>query len=910
MKPLRKYIYAFIFCGLSLVSFGQGISPQLDSIHNLEVEDLKKLTLYDSLLKKHEDTKDYAQLGSDAHQIAKWLHKKPKTKEEAIIYVKKAIDARTKADSFDPDLLKRSYNNLGLYYFRDKKYRESIKVYKKLVNLTETDYLIGRGYSKIGDCYRFLQDPYLAIDNYNKAFSYLKKSKKNTFLISNHIRIASAFKKIRSQKNTDQALNHLKKAETLLLKSQKPNKQKLYTVYNNTGNWYYEIIHDTLSSHKYYKKALEEANKLEVKEYIATTSYNLGLSYIHQDNNIAKQYFEQSLENYDGSLKVLSSIHYGIGLLENSNHSHEKATINYFKSLSILFNREIDIDNILIALNQKNLVYIKDKTFLLEVLKSASDNYIDQGIFEKNIKYYKKAIALVKISDKIVDYILRENISDNTKFLWRSIVSGTYASGIEASFKAREIDYGFYLSEKNKALLLMQEISKEKISIPTSILKEESKLRMSIINLEESYNTKSGKAKDSIFNLLFTQKQSLKSLKDSIALLYPDYNKTLQKSKIIPLSEITYNDNQIIIQYMMTERVSGLFPNTYCLVLSKNHKQLYQLENTKKLHEKIYDLRKQLDVPFKNETDIDLYKEKSYQLYTSLIPKEVKAALKNKKVTIIPDHLINTIPFEALVTDIDSGRYLLEDCEISYTYSLSFEKQNEARVRNAQNEFLGIAPVNFTDNLTSLPQSKKEISTAHSYYTGSLLMDKQATKENFIQQASDYKIIHLATHANASDSIAPWIAFRNQKMIDKELDLLNNQADLVVLSACNTSLGFVNSGEGVLSLARGFFKSGAKSVIPSLWSTNDKATATITSDFYKNLSEGQTKSAALRTAKLNYLHNNTDAEASPHYWASLVLIGDSGTLLPQSNNLLFLWVGLVVVILMLGIFIFRKRTKN
>ncbi|MDH7446930.1 CHAT domain-containing protein [Aquimarina sp. 2201CG14-23] len=909
-KSIAIYIFATFFCGVNNFIVGQTISKELDSIYQLEKEDNEKLKLYYQLLKKYEDIEGYTQLGFDAHQIAKWLNKKDVTKPEAIKVLKKAISARIKAVPFDPDLLKRSYNNYGLYSYREKKYELAIEIYRDLISVPGSDYLVGRAYSKIGDCYRFLQDPYSAIDNYNKAFVFLKKRKNNAFLISNHIKIADALKFIRTDKKADQALKHLKKAEVLLLESQNTNERNLYVVYNNTGGWYYEILHDTLSSQKYYEKALKQATKLGIKEYISKTSYNLGLSNIHNNNEEAKKYFEQSLKNLGGDPSFPRTIYIGIGLLENSNKNYEKATRSYFKSLSIFFDKEVNIDNISLILNKKEISSINNKMLLLEVLKASIDNYIDQGIYEKNVEHHKKAIALVKISDKLIDLILKENISDNTKLLWRSIASGTYASGIEASFEANEMDYGFYLSEKNKALLLIQEISKEKITIPSSILKEESKSKMNILNLEEGYSTASGKTKDSIFDLLFTQKQKLQSYKDSIASSYPDYKTTLQIPEITPLSNISYDDDQIIIQYMMTERISGLFPNTYCLILSKDFQKLIKLENTKSLQDKIYKLREQLNAPFRNEEDIISYREKSHNLYTSLIPKEIRPLLKDKKITIIPDHLIATIPFEALVCDLSSGKYLIEDSEINYTYSLSFQKQNTNRERFAKKEFLGIAPRDFDNDLTSLKNTTKEVTRANSYYSGLLLLNEEATKDNFVKELSDYKIIHLATHAFATDSITPWIAFQDQKMINPEIDFLKNNAEMVVLSACNTSLGEVRSGEGVLSLARGFFKSGANTVIPSLWSTNDKATATITSDFYKNLSEGQTKSAALRTAKLNYLYNNTDAEASPHYWASLILIGDSGTLLPQSNNLLFLWIGLILITLVFAIYRFAFYKKK
>ena len=108
---------------------------------------------------------------------------------------------------------------------------------------------------------------------------------------------------------------------------------------------------------------------------------------------------------------------------------------------------------------------------------------------------------------------------------------------------------------------------------------------------------------------------------------------------------------------------------------------------------------------------------------------------------------------------------------------------------------------------------------------------------------NNYKIIHLSTHANANDSISPWIAFKNEKLYLNELYTTKNQAELVVLNACNSSIGQLNNGEGVFSLARGFFYSGANSVISSLWNVNDKSNAEITLSFYQHLKKGKSKSA-------------------------------------------------------------------
>jgi len=156
-----------------------------------------------------------------------------------------------------------------------------------------------------------------------------------------------------------------------------------------------------------------------------------------------------------------------------------------------------------------------------------------------------------------------------------------------------------------------------------------------------------------------------------------------------------------------------------------------------------------------------------------------------------------------------------------------------------------------------------------------------AQKQIFLENASRSEIIHLATHADAGSK--PWIAFSNEKLAIGELYTFKNEADLVVLSACNTTIGDIVEGEGVLSLARGFFYKGSNSVISTLWNINDKSAIEITDYFYSNISDGMTKSRALRQAKMKYLSEQSLPDISPYYWASYILIGDSNKV-PSFNR--------------------------
>jgi len=266
---------------------------------------------------------------------------------------------------------------------------------------------------------------------------------------------------------------------------------------------------------------------------------------------------------------------------------------------------------------------------------------------------------------------------------------------------------------------------------------------------------------------------------------------------------------------------------------------------------------------------------------------------------------LHNIPFESLKVN---NRFLIESTEINYAYSISFLEENKAKIRQNENDFIGFAPINFNNNVSSLPKTETEIKEASRLFDANVYLYKNATKNQFKTQIKGHKIVHIASHANVTDNISPSIIFNDDKLILEELYLVNNTADLVVLSACNTSIGELKKGEGAMSLARGFFNTGANSVIATQWKVNDKTSSKIITQFYKNIKKGKTKSQALREAKLNYLKTHQLSELSPYYWASFVLIGDDSSIDLNNNNILFYIIQLLVILLFL--FFISKKIKN
>ena len=893
---------------LNLTLLGQNISPSIDSIHKSTIRHEEKNQFYFLHLKDLESNQNFTQLGHDAHQIAKWFFLKKVTQQEAIIVAKKAVEARKKAIPYNPEFLRRSLYNLGNFNRQTKRYAKAITIYKELLNVRESSIAEGLTYTQIGKCYSKLNDPYKAINYLEQSFSFFDSIKDRNHIIRNHINIVYDYKALRNQESSKKAIQHLFIADSLVRKFDANNFKRKYLIYHKLGALYQDSILDHGKAFFYFNQALNEAIKLNDPIFIGKIYFSLGVTQVNKDPSKAIAYFKQSL-NYTENPNVELN-YWMLGKTYHKLKMHSSAQENYLKALSYFFPNSEITDSW--TPTKEQLSKTKDKVFLLEVLKSQIRNFNAHGNASGDINYYLKAKQIVATCDQIIDIILNENLSKNTKLLWRAVTAEIYILGLEACLQLEDYDFAFFLMEKSKALLLMQDIDRRKTKIPKEILEKQLHFENELANLQSKISNQKTvtKTKDSLASLLFTKRENFQHFKDSLISIYPGYfSNTPLLPKIISSSNLKLNSDEVILQFSVSSTVDGETPKGYGMLITAEQKHLYKIDDIETLITNIYTLRKLLQQPFTTSQQQQDYYAISNSIYRTLFPDQVQQLIANKKLTLITDHILGNIPFEALIIDPKNNTYLIEKCEITYEYSLSFKEENKKIKRAAKKDFLGIAPIKF-DSLTTLKNSRKELQVANDFYSGYTLLDEKATKSDFLKLAKDYKILHLATHANASDSIMPWIAFKNDRLLLPELNAFKNQAELVVLSACNTSLGKLLQGEGINSLARGFFKSGANTVIPSLWSTNDKATATITSDFYKNLSEGQTKSAALRTAKLNYLKNNTDAEASPHYWASLILIGDSGTLLPATNYWMFLWIGLGLIALIFAIYHFSLYKKK
>jgi CHAT domain-containing protein len=145
---------------------------------------------------------------------------------------------------------------------------------------------------------------------------------------------------------------------------------------------------------------------------------------------------------------------------------------------------------------------------------------------------------------------------------------------------------------------------------------------------------------------------------------------------------------------------------------------------------------------------------------------------------------------------------------------------------------------------------------------------------------SDFRYLHFATHGIV-DEVSPELSRIYLQESDKEdgnifsgeIFNLKLNADLAVLSACETGLGKYSKGEGVIGLSRALVYAGARSIVVSFWPVADESTAQLMTEFYRQLvgRAGVSPRVALRTAKLKL--GGGQPYGAPYYWAPFVLIG-------------------------------------
>ncbi|WP_299216846.1 CHAT domain-containing protein [uncultured Aquimarina sp.] len=834
--------------------------------------------------------------------------------ERAIEYTEYEISIYRKLGIENNEYAKALYK-LGLLYSKIDKFEESLTCYQELITLNVDGYSTARAYCELGKYYRINGDFFRSDEYYIHGISGLETFGNKNVLLIKYLNHALVLLNINTPSSLDRAKKLLDKTNELFNQVPKYSLRDYRTFNNYFANFYSKEERYDFDKAKYYcNRNLDQAFRDNDSTFIHTSYTTLGLLYI--DHKLKEKdsilFFLKNGLRYAREPEEKSVVYHQFSHFFLENNHYDEALNNIQKSLmeSMDLSRNIDVlpelNDLKISNNQYHvlLALIQKSTILIKLYEE-----------ENNRKHIELALSNLLSADTLVDILIDVSKEEGSRLYWREKASEIYLKGILVCEILKEKEKAFYFSEKKKALLLIEDIIKniDKSKLSETILELENDLEKQILDLENliSSNKNIDNVK-SLENKRFTLKQQYQKQEDSLKAIFPAYYKDQETIEIVDLKNVqkTLDEDDIIISYITNQdEYYDSFSVVYATLISKTQTEIIRIGQLRTLENLVKAYRNQLSKPFETEQDRLIFQETASELYALLIPKDkIFMSLDQKHLLIIPDGTLQYIPFESLVVDKNTNRYLIEDNEISYAYSMSFLQHNATVKRSPSQDLVTFAPVSFHhDDLEDISNSSNEIEGINKSVVGDKYSNKEASKNNFLSNANDYKIIHLATHANFSDNLQ--IAFHDTNLEYHELYTSKNQAELVVLSACNTSLGEIAEGEGVMSLARGFFYAGANTVISSLWNANDKSTAQIMESFYSNLENGQTKSKALHNAKINYLKSASLSDASPHYWATFVLIGDSDTKLFPSNILLYgilfsLLLGLLITVL---VFFLKKR---
>jgi CHAT domain-containing protein len=259
-------------------------------------------------------------------------------------------------------------------------------------------------------------------------------------------------------------------------------------------------------------------------------------------------------------------------------------------------------------------------------------------------------------------------------------------------------------------------------------------------------------------------------------------------------------------------------------------------------------------------------------LFTRLLA-PLLADIKGPGLTIAPHGPLHYLPFAALS---DGEHDLIDRFSIRLVPSASTLLYLRTDKPSKPGRLLALGNPDLGDRKFDLPNAQTEaVSVAALFPDSRALVRGEATKSAVKELGNGFAILHFATHGRF-DAAAPlssglYLAKGNESdgiLTVSDLYSLRWDVDLVTLSACETGLGKVASGDDVIGLTRGFLYAGARSIVASLWEVDDAATSHLMQSFYRNL-EGHDKREALRLAQIE----TRQQYPQPWYWAAFNILG-------------------------------------
>ncbi len=764
--------------------------------------------------------------------------------------------------------------------------------------------------------------------------------------------------------NYSQALNHLETA--LQIAKKLNNKADISNTLNNMG-----IIYKNIGNHDkaldYLTQALEIDRDLGEDAYIAidlndigTIYRNMGLSSGNQEHfQKALEYFSEGLslsrkisevKNEIFVLNNIGSVYSDLGRhydalkyfregLDKARAAEEKEAVSMMlNNMGIVHSNQGNYEESTLYFQQAidHALEIRGGRILWEAYLELAHVYHKQGKLQEALKYYQLSISSI---EDVRSRIKLEELK--ASFLGTDKRMEAYYSLIDLLIKLHHqsgnqsyAEEAFNYLERGKARAFLDRLEISQVNISQYInFKLQNQEREIMKDISTIYNRllDSGLTDEEstrIQEQLREKEHELEALKREIRTKSPAYGQ-LKYPEIITLKEARrlLSPGEAFFEYCLSHDSSHLF------VVSRDHLSVHTLPPRDKIQEIVKEYLKSLT----DRTNHSFHG--GFTLYQNLIKPGLDKNIDT--IIIVPDDILNYLPFEALLQDNDALHWLIEDYKIAYSPSISslreiIKRRNQNGHRYSK-DWLAFGDPDFArledkdnghdvfQNFTSsnafnffrLKYSGDEINQIRSLFPAARVTAftrEEASEERLKNHdLENYKIIHFATHSLIDDQRpirSSVVLSLNSGEEDgflqaREIYNLKMHADLVVLSACQTALGRYIRGEGIDGLNRAFFYAGASSLLMSLWAVNDQATYQLMERFYTHLRDSDSVRSALRKTKLELIQS--EALSHPYYWAGFVASGKTDQVVYPSPLRRYLLYGLAAAVIIAAFLIFRKR---
>jgi len=489
-------------------------------------------------------------------------------------------------------------------------------------------------------------------------------------------------------------------------------------------------------------------------------------------------------------------------------------------------------------------------------------------VYDENLSQPARAYDYYERSIELSELMRGGLIEESHKIGFFGRIENAYNRIVPLSYKLKKEKEAYEYTERAKSrafldLLATTEI-KPTVDLPVG-LKEREDECLGILRQVQRRPTEEVAPKPQVD--IIKVAEELEAIYNQIEGYDPEYA-FLRRGRPLNLNQIqellkTQGRRIALIEYFVTKEKVLIF------VLRSDDSKLYVKEAAKQgkllTHKELWYIEGCQDQMFNYHSGD---REGAWQELSQYLIEPMAGYLKSGDMLyIVPHGVLHYLPFHALR---HNGKYLIEDFPVVYSPSASLLKSCQVK-RHFKKEKALV----FGNPTLDLPFSEKEAEEVARLFNTEPYIRTEATKDKIKSLSTDMDVIHLACHGKfePEEPMSSHIKLADGKLTSQEIFDLRFRANLLVLSACETAISDISSGDELIGLTRASIYAGTPSLIASLWRVNDASTSKLMTDFYKSWKENnQSKVEALRDAQLKLIKD--PGCSHPFYWAPFVLVGD------------------------------------